>query len=510
MASGRPGRNECSHMTSTRELLQRVDRTFAQRFGVHCESRLHQEAQEDARGRRYRVVQRQDGTYKFFLDGSEISRTDPRLTRREDAGTFHDLLARVQQYNTLEVRLGPDTFHLSLFPASRYSEASFAELPSFIIALQAPMSGEQSVLGPDRERRLREYISVLREHDRELEETLGVANEWAPEFIQDIEICDQLTFVSDTGEKRHEILVNLGFGCNQNCLFCCVRAHRRPFFTFERITGATQRYGERLGEDLGGATLTLTGGEPTMHRRIVHVIEAAREMGFRKIRLQTNGVLLSRIELVEDLHRAGVDAVTLSFHSHRPEVYDRITRTRRLFPLVLKAIENLKRVPLPSIHFNIVVTRQNVADFPDYVDFVGRLPRHARTRFSIMPSVIFMATDNGNWSEVAISLSDFVPHLREAVRRATRTKHSLITAMVGDCAMPPCITNPYPELRVLAPNGRFISDTEYVDDPAQRQTDVARVKHRACRDCRYDTHCGGVSSLYARTFGLDELTPTRT
>jgi hypothetical protein len=162
---------------------------------------------------------------------------------------------------------------------------------------------------------------------------------------------------------------------------------------------------------------------------------------------------------------------------------------------------------VPSIVFNIVLTRQNAVDLPGYVDFVGRLPRNARTYFAIMPSVVFMAADNGNWDEVAVSHTDLVPGLVEATRRAARIAPGLMMAMEGECAIPPCITHLHPELQALAPTERLVSDVEYLDDPDRRRTGYARVKRLTCRTCRYDARCDGVSSLYARTFGLGELTP---
>lgn len=91
----------------------------------------------------------------------------------------------------------------------------------------------------------------------------------------------------------------------------------------------------------GGATpLQYAGGEPTVHRELVQIVEQASELGFRKQEVDSNGLLLAtRPSLARDLRRAGLTGVYLQMDTLDPQASTYI-RGRDLLPQKLRAIEN--------------------------------------------------------------------------------------------------------------------------------------------------------------------------
>ncbi|MCZ7565669.1 MAG: radical SAM protein [Burkholderiales bacterium] len=91
----------------------------------------------------------------------------------------------------------------------------------------------------------------------------------------------------------------------------------------------------------GGATpLQYAGGEPTLHRELVQIVEQASELGFRKQEVDSNGLLLAtRPSLARDLRRAGLTGVYLQMDTLDPHASTYI-RGRDLLPQKLRAIEN--------------------------------------------------------------------------------------------------------------------------------------------------------------------------
>ena len=64
------------------------------------------------------------------------------------------------------------------------------------------------------------------------------------------------------------------------------------------------------------------GGEPTVRKDIVELVEMAKEEGFTHVQIATNGIRLARREnLAKELKEAGLNTVYLAFDGVTPEPY---------------------------------------------------------------------------------------------------------------------------------------------------------------------------------------------
>src|SRR6185437_7478899 len=115
--------------------------------------------------------------------------------------------------------------------------------------------------------------------------------------------------------------------CNFRCVYCMPADGVRwlpqaDILTFEEIRDVV-----RAGAEVHGITrIKLTGGEPTVRSGLVELVRMLREIvALEDISLTTNGMKLS--ELARPLKEAGLDRVTVSLDSLRPERFKRITRT---------------------------------------------------------------------------------------------------------------------------------------------------------------------------------------
>ena len=88
------------------------------------------------------------------------------------------------------------------------------------------------------------------------------------------------------------------------------------------------------------------GGEPTIRKDIVELIEMAKEEGFTHVQIATNGIRLAKREnLAKQLKEAGLNTVYLSFEGVTPEPYI-ANKGRDLLPDKLQAIENCRKAGL--------------------------------------------------------------------------------------------------------------------------------------------------------------------
>jgi MoaA/NifB/PqqE/SkfB family radical SAM enzyme len=94
--------------------------------------------------------------------------------------------------------------------------------------------------------------------------------------------------------------------CNLSCAYCS---------EYDKVSDPipTEILEERLQKlkSLGTFGVSLTGGEPTLHPQLPHLIRKCRQLGFFRTGMISNGFLL-RPELIEALNEAGLQEMQLS------------------------------------------------------------------------------------------------------------------------------------------------------------------------------------------------------
>lgn len=139
---------------------------------------------------------------------------------------------------------------------------------------------------------------------------------------------------------------------------------------------------------LGVEKLRLTGGEPLLRRDIEFLIEKLAAIpGLRDLALTTNADGLR--DRARDLRAAGLDRLTISCDSLKPETFKQITR-RDALQSVLDGIEAAMGAGFPPPKINCVVIRgMNDTEVADFADF-------ARTTGVSIRFIEYMPLDNGH------------------------------------------------------------------------------------------------------------------
>jgi GTP 3',8-cyclase len=154
--------------------------------------------------------------------------------------------------------------------------------------------------------------------------------------------------------------------CNFRCVYCMpedgVRwLAKENILTFEEIADVVRAAAEAHGIQ----RFKLTGGEPTVRHGIVELVRMLKQIdGVEDLSLTTNGMLLE--DLACPLRWAGLDRVTVSVDSLKPDRFRRITRTGEL-ATVLRGLDAAERAGFKSLKINCVTMRRTnddeVADF---------------------------------------------------------------------------------------------------------------------------------------------------
>ncbi len=165
------------------------------------------------------------------------------------------------------------------------------------------------------------------------------------------------------GRYLHYLRISLTDKCNLRCIYCMredttFRPNAELLQDNELLTLV------RLFAELGFDKFRLTGGEPTVHPRVVDLVrEMAQTPGVRVLSMTTNGLLLTK--LARPLAEAGLQRVNISVDTLDPARFKKVTR-RGDFRAVWNGILAAEEAGLTPIKLNTVVARGfNDADVID-------------------------------------------------------------------------------------------------------------------------------------------------
>ena len=162
-------------------------------------------------------------------------------------------------------------------------------------------------------------------------------------------------------------IVEITSRCNLPCPVCLAASTAKgEDLTAEQVVSALRKLLLSEGE---AVPLQFSGGEPTLHPDLVGIVRQASALGFSKIEVDSNGLLLAkRPRLAKELRSAGLTGVFLQMDGLDPEEHTFI-RGRDLMAVKLRAIENCRDAGLQVVLAVTVVPGVNNHRIWDIVRF---------------------------------------------------------------------------------------------------------------------------------------------
>ncbi|MBT3220810.1 MAG: radical SAM protein [Proteobacteria bacterium] len=152
--------------------------------------------------------------------------------------------------------------------------------------------------------------------------------------------------------------IRLTTACNNRCLFCLDANTPRDREFDEESIKEELRWGR---EEKGALKVVLSGGEPTVHRHFVSLVRYAREIGYERVQIVSNGVRLGENKaFFAECLDAGLNEITFSLHGHTAALHDKLTRNPGSFKKLMKALIRALRDGRPVVNVDVVINRQNV------------------------------------------------------------------------------------------------------------------------------------------------------
>ena len=297
---------------------------------------------------------------------------------------------------------------------------------------------------------------------------------------------EQLVIYDNTVEQGDtlmgpQVTIRVVMPCNQDCSFCFVD-RTSPSLSDAAIEAAIDAAAEA-----GASRISLSGGEPTLHRRLAQFVARAKDAGVTEVELQTNALLLGDDDRCEEIVSAGLNQAVVSLHAVDPTRYLKITGAGTPDE-VIAGVRNLLDRGV-RVELNVVQNADNMDHLSDIVSVVAlRIPE-----VEVLFSVTFIVDGLPRaWGEVAVRYQDAVPHLAQAMR--TAREGGVTYRLTGRCGTPPCSWRG--RLEELERFGLL----EIAEEPEPSHAYVS-----ACDGCAARGHCYGINTSYLRQFGEDEF-----
>lgn len=178
------------------------------------------------------------------------------------------------------------------------------------------------------------------------------------------------------GRQIDYLRISLTDRCNLRCIYCMPEhgvksIPHESILTLEEVHKAIE-----CASQLGIKHIRFTGGEPTVRKGLLGLIErTAQTPGIESVALTTNAILLPN--MAADLEAAGLSRVNISLDTLDAEQYRFITRRGNLDD-ALKGVEAALSSGLSPVKLNTVVVRSLNQDLLSFVRLTVDAPLHVR------------------------------------------------------------------------------------------------------------------------------------
>ena len=178
------------------------------------------------------------------------------------------------------------------------------------------------------------------------------------------------------GRQIDYLRISLTDRCNLRCIYCMPEhgvksIPHESILTLEEVHKAIE-----CASQLGIKHIRFTGGEPTVRKGLLSLIErTAQTPGIESVALTTNAILLPN--MTADLKAAGLSRVNISLDTLDAEQYRFITRRGNLDD-ALKGVEAALSSGLSPVKLNTVVVRRLNQDLLSFARLTVDAPLHVR------------------------------------------------------------------------------------------------------------------------------------
>jgi len=289
------------------------------------------------------------------------------------------------------------------------------------------------------------------------------------------------------------LIITTGYNCNNNCLFCYKDNSEN------KENKSTQEIKRELDQaSLGGIkAVDFDGGEPTIRGDISEIVKYAKNIGFKKITIVTNGRMFAYKKLCKKIIDAGATSVLFSIHGHTAKLHDSLTQTPGSFEQAIQGVINVKELKKQlKIGVNTVVTHSNYKYLNEMLKFFKKIGINRVHLISICP--IGQAYKN---HEIIPIFSKVAPFIKDTI-----DKNQDLDIKVHN--LPFCFMQDYEKYVISEAQLKYKREVRLPSKEAKNLGFLLggmKIKRIFCDKCKYNILCDGVWKNYLKIHGDKEF-----
>lgn len=291
--------------------------------------------------------------------------------------------------------------------------------------------------------------------------------------------------------------IKTGFLCNNNCLFCVQADNKlKGNRSFEDIKSDLEDSKDRCDG------VVFTGGEVTIRDDFFDLVKLAKNLGYKRIQIQTNGRMFSSIEFCKKTIEAGATEFSPALHGYCREQHDYLTKANGAFNQVVKGIMNLKSLGMKIIT-NTVVVKSNYVDIPKIAQLLVKL-NVDQFQFAFVHPI---GNAYDNFEAIVPRVSLVAPYIHKALKMGYNAGKIVMAE-----AMPYCTMIGYEQFI----SEQFIPETEIrgakhqnTESYTNQRIVYGKSKFKQCIECIKNDICEGPWKEYPEKYGNEEFQPIK-
>lgn len=247
--------------------------------------------------------------------------------------------------------------------------------------------------------------------------------------------------------------------------------------------------------------LGFSGGEALLRADLPFLAATARKVGFKTVRLQTNGVRLADAALCRRLAAAGLNVCKFTFPGHTAPVHDRLTGAAGSFKKSLRGLDNMLALKL-AVGVNIPAVKYNYRGLPAALRFF--MDRGVANFTLIYP--IYVGNMRKNFKALGVSMPEASGSIVAALDFAQAA--GLGIKDVKALNMPPCLLSGHGDKAVdLYKFNTTVASPLGLSWDLDSNIAADKAAGPICAACIFRRRCPGVDYHYLELFGWKGFRP---
>lgn len=263
-----------------------------------------------------------------------------------------------------------------------------------------------------------------------------------------------------------------GSSCNNDCIYCKYRGQSREERSLDQIKSQLEK--QRPSEEELGVcdSVELIGGEPALVSDLANIISYARNWGWRRIKIRTNGRPFSDWSFARMVVETGARIFEVKVNGHNPELHEAVTQVKDGFWETINGIRNIRSI--------------GILDNRPFSAFIGIRTPVCKENYTILEEVVRFLAPLGidritlSFDDYNLSMEETIPFIINTIETGIFNKIWVMTEKI-----PLCLLEGY----------------EHHISEVYLQLDNDYEQHDNCRNCVYSNVCGGVAKDYLAVHG---------